>query len=119
MKHFKIAFAALFWSILWMPSMATDKIYEGANAQNFVKGASIVKINSVRNTVDFVKLSSFEKINEASGISWLTSDVLKAGQDYALRLLKTETDKTGYYHHRYEQYYKGFKVEYGVYNLHC
>lgn len=119
MNNFKIIFAALLWWVIYFPAKADDRIYTGANAQHLVKGASIVKVNSERKSIDFVKLTPAEKIQESSAVNWLTSDILRTTQDDALRYLKTETDKSGTYHHRYEQYYKGFKVEYGVYYLHC
>ena len=35
-----------------------------------------------------------------------------------LKLHKSETDPLGFKHHKYQQYYKGIKVEYGTYTVH-
>ena len=44
--------------------------------------------------------------------------VLQAKPDDELRLIKETTDKLGIFHHRYQQYYKGIKVEDAEYLIH-
>jgi len=43
---------------------------------------------------------------------------LGLGPDEQMRPLRTETDALGYTHERFQQYYKGVKVEHGVYTTH-
>lgn len=52
-----------------------------------------------------------------NGVTFLKS-VLRAKTDDDLRCIKSETDEIGYTHQKYQQYYKGIKVEGAEYLLH-
>ncbi|AHJ99600.1 M4 family metallopeptidase [Hymenobacter swuensis] len=44
---------------------------------------------------------------------------LQLATDDQLSLLKTETDELGFVHEKYQQFYKGIKVEHGTYSVHA
>ena len=60
------------------------------------------------------KTISFDQnINEYDAInSYLSKRNLSS--DHSFRLIRSTTDKMGYVHKRYQQYYKGIKVEFGT-----
>ncbi len=48
----------------------------------------------------------------------ILSSLLKMTKNEEFKQLKSETDKIGYTHEKFQQYYKGIKVENGVYIVH-
>lgn len=45
-------------------------------------------------------------------------DQLKISQDYQFLKTRSEADNIGFTHEKYQQYYQGIKVEFGIYTLH-
>ncbi len=67
--------------------------------------------------IDFARFKNFDNRKFINGNSFLIQ-TLKASLHDDFKLSKTDTDKYGITHQRYQQYYKGVKVEGGEYSLH-
>ncbi|MES2589361.1 MAG: PKD domain-containing protein, partial [Bacteroidota bacterium] len=94
------------------------QIFKDKEAKMKVDGSTLVKVNKNRNSIDYVKLSKTSRISELENLDWLTKKVLKINPDFSFQFEKKETDKKGFTHFKYNQYYKNLLVEYGVYNVH-
>ncbi|MGB8490567.1 MAG: hypothetical protein WCE64_05870 [Bacteroidales bacterium] len=75
-----------------------------------------------RNNNGIVEFAWF-KINESSdrvmsNDTIFLKSILNAKKDDSFRLIKLNEDKTGYVHKKFQQYYKGVKVEYCQYLIH-
>jgi len=90
----------------------------GQEASNKVKAAERVRYNSDRNSFDFIKLQKGSDINESNHLAWLISEVLKTDNNNFVKLKNIKSDKNGYTHYTYTQYYKGLAVEYSTYKAH-
>lgn len=66
----------------------------------------------------FVKFNTKSKAVSKSETKAVLSSLLNMTNDDAYKTLKSEKDKVGYTHERFQQYYKGIKVENGVYIAH-
>ncbi|MES2565982.1 MAG: PKD domain-containing protein [Bacteroidota bacterium] len=97
----------------------SQKILKGIDAEMLVSGSEQVIINEKNNSLSFVVMKSGSFIEENSHLNWLSSTVLKQNSDYQFVLYKKEKDNLGFTHYRYKQYYKGIKVEHGVYYVHA
>ncbi|MDF2453351.1 MAG: peptidase thermolysin [Bacteroidota bacterium] len=99
-------------------SAKSQKILKGIDAEMSVAGSEQVIINEKTNSLSFVVMKTGSFVEEAKHLNWLSSTVLKQNSDYQFVLYKKERDNLGFTHYRYKQYYKGIKVEHGVYYVH-
>ncbi len=97
---------------------ANAQVYYAEDASRIVKGAELIKFSEIRQTIDYIKLNSFQKISEAGHLEWLSKTVLNCNDAVSFQLTSKETDQSGYVHYRYKQYYQSVPVEYGVYYVH-
>lgn len=104
--------------LLLLSSETIAQVYSDKNASARVAGASLLKLNDKRQTIDYVKLKDAYLISEHENLQWLTNVVLKTNTATSFTLTKKETDPQGNFHYRYKQYYKTLPVEYGVYYVH-
>lgn len=93
-------------------------VYQGFDAEAYVTGAEKVVLNNKNSTLSFVVMKNGSYIEEVNHLNWLKSSVLKTNTDYQFVLYKKEKDELGYTHYRYREFYKGVKVEHGVYYVH-
>ncbi|MCB0608957.1 MAG: M4 family metallopeptidase [Lewinella sp.] len=63
----------------------------------------------------FVQLEQPQPLTQRNN---LFNAYLEMGQDDELRLERTDTDNLGFSHYRYQQYYKGVKVDGAIYTVH-
>ncbi len=66
----------------------------------------------------FVKFDTKFKSAGETDSKAVLSKVLNTAQNDKYKTFRTEQDKIGYTHERFQQYYKGIKVEHGVYIVH-
>lgn len=102
------------WAVLAHVALAQE--YYGAGASEKVKNCTIVRYNTQSTAPVFLKLQD-KAISKQEGINWL-AQALGASPDDSWTKYREEKDNIGYVHERYQQYYKGFPVEGGVYILH-
>jgi len=67
--------------------------------------------------VEFIKFDNKTKSNFKEG-SKVLQQFLTASEAITFVKLKTSTDKIGMTHEKYQEYYNGIPVEFGVYNIH-
>ncbi len=82
-------------------------------AQQTVVKIEGAKINALSNRTNLplnVSMEDSRHLTEAQFPAWLVSELVK-DQLVSFKELKTESDKLGFKHTRYEEYYKGYKVD--------
>ena len=109
----------LLTSLLFLSKFSfSQKFIQGLEAESYVKGAEKIVVNEKNNSLEFIVMKNSSLIDEADHLKWLKSTVLKINSDYDFILYKKESDALGFVHYRYKEYYKGVKVEHGVYYVH-
>lgn len=104
MKNFtKILFAAL---------LCISSVYALAQQNDTLK----IKRNT-EGEITFVRFKPDSNRSMQEAINFLKT-VLHAGPNDEFRLIKKNTDAWGFTHLKYQQYYKGIKVENGEYLIH-
>jgi Zn-dependent metalloprotease/chitodextrinase len=66
----------------------------------------------------FVKFDAKQKAASKSETKAVLSSILKMTKSDEFKTLRSEDDRLGFTHERFQQYYKGIKVENGVYIVH-
>lgn len=115
-RMYSIVSLSLFAGLSFASSSSKQqKELRGLEANALVKQSNHIIINApskVPSFVEFVAVSSKEK----------AIDLLKPSfafrNDDEFKLLKNEKDNVGGVHYQYNQYYKGVKVEDGIYTVH-
>jgi len=116
----KLIISAYLGIVLLLPFNLLSQIaYQGSDAEAYVVGSEKVVINPKNKSLAFVILKNSSYIEEKDHLNWVKTNVLKLNSDYELVLYKTEKDELGYTHYRYREFYKGIKVEHGVYYVHA
>ncbi len=82
-----------------------------------IEEASFIRPNAHSAVPLFVHLKPGVKIPGAKFPSWF-AEHMKTGAGQSLKLMRSETDKLGQVHDRYQQHYKGIPVESAVYIAH-
>ena len=91
----------------------------GIDAAKIIGDAEFIRTNIQRNTISFVKLKPNVKVSEEISNAWLNTNILRSENGMEMRLYRKDSDKIGYKHLRYFQYYKGIPVEYSMYMVHA
>jgi Zn-dependent metalloprotease/chitodextrinase len=91
----------------------------GIDAAKIIGDAEYVRTNIQRNTISFVKLRPNVKVSVEATINWLNSNVLRSESGMEMKFYRKDSDKIGYNHLRYMQFYKGVPVEYSMYIVHA
>ena len=94
-----------------------QKEYRGEEAHSIVKGSNHIIINAPSTVASFVEFKEGIALSKEQAIAALQLS-FKATSNDELRLFKTEKDKLGFIHYRYQQYYNGIEVAGGQYYLH-
>ncbi len=81
------------------------------------KGDTLDIRRNENGSIAFARFQSSESRKMSESTHFLKT-ILKAKQEDEFRLAKENTDKWGFTHHRYHQYYKGIRVENAEYLLH-
>lgn len=84
-----------------------------ANQQ--IDNVLLLDSNTVTNR--FIKLSPEDKILSTNQLVWLKK-VLNVSKGEDFELVKTESDRIGFTHYRYQQTFHGIPVENGIFNIH-
>ncbi len=114
-KHLKnVRFMRKFYNFVWAIILLSFLTID-ANAQDLVER----QVNGANGAPEFVL---FNVDHSQAYRSTQTTDVLRQylqlkKQD-EMRSAKVETDRLGMQHQKFQQYFKGIKVEYGTYNVH-
>ncbi|MFN3849999.1 MAG: M4 family metallopeptidase [Spirosomataceae bacterium] len=96
-----------------LPFLVAGLTFSFSYAQNDIKKTEKHSENDTPTFIEFNKGKKFA-INAREAIK----EALKCGSSDDFRLEKEEADELGFTHAKYRQYYKGIKVEHGVYISH-
>jgi bacillolysin len=104
--------------IVGMPIFSfAQKVHTGNEAYKLVRGAEIVRESNLSPIPSFIKFQPGKSIELDQVNDWYKSAFkLDAGMEF--RLIKSEEDKLGYVHHRFQQYYKNQPIEAGIWIAH-
>lgn len=92
--------------------------FYGREANDKVKGASVLRINPHTNQIQFVLFEEHVLVKESEALQYMKRLYkVDAGTDF--RLLRKEQDELGFTHYRYQQTVNGADVLGGVLILHC
>src|ERR1700741_59844 len=84
-----------------------------------IKGTSQIIIDEKNNSVSFVKLDEQTLVPSGDAVKWLKDNILGASEKLSeFRLLKEKSDKLGFTHARYKQFYKDIPLEDAIYIVH-
>jgi len=89
----------------------------GCDAEHLVPGAEKIWTNEVDQSIKYVKFKTPIPFVEAELTTWL-GQILNAANEDRFVLHKKETDKLGFVHYRYHQYYQDRKVRNAVFYIH-
>jgi Zn-dependent metalloprotease len=94
------------------------KVSKGTEASTKVPGSRFLVEGKFSDIPSLINMRKDEAIPEAGFKQWFKSEFnLDAGYD--LQLVRSETDQLGFTHHRYQQTYMGYPVEWAIYIAHA
>ena len=88
-------------------NISNAQIYYGADANDIIHGAKIVKTNTNEQIPEYIKFKNGSEIPFESFQEWLKKK-FKIDDNLTLQLIKTETDQLGFTHYRFKQYFNIF-----------
>ena len=100
-------------SLLWGGLFCSQEVF--SQQQDRIKE----KLEDANGAPTFIKFKTNEKENfRPDQARQVLSTYLNLSAEDELKPVKQETDKEGFMHQYFAQYYKGIRVEYGSYNVH-
>jgi len=90
-----------------------QKEFTGYEAEQIIDGASQVYIDQQTGAPGFVRFNEDERIRFTDFPLWFKK-IYQAGDDFSIQLMRTETDRLGFTHYRYQEYYNGYPVNAGI-----
>ncbi|HLP13353.1 MAG TPA: M4 family metallopeptidase [Flavobacteriales bacterium] len=110
--------AALFGAmLLGTTANAQTTVTVGAAAGKILPGTDMIRSSQFSNLPSYIRFSAGNEINQGEWTAWIGSK-LNLGRQHSFTLLRTETDKLGHKHYRYQQTYNGVPVTNGVWLVH-
>lgn len=98
-------------------NLSAQSLLTGKMAEKVLSSASVVRYTKRANAPAFIQLKPQEQVAYADFNSWVRT-ALKMGPLDGLQLVKTETDRLGMVHYRYQQTFNGIPVEWATYIVH-
>jgi Zn-dependent metalloprotease len=118
MKTFCLRLVAIIIISCLSINISYSQIYSGQEAAAIIKESTLIKYNSQRNSIDYIRIDPAYDINESLVFKWLSENVARSDNNNSLQLERRDVDKNKFSHIKYKQYYKGIPVEYGIYKAH-
>lgn len=110
--------ATLCGSLLFpLSSHAQQEIMQGATASKFLTGTDLVRMDSKSGNPSYLRFQKGKELAYANWQSWLMKN-LKISDKNNFTLLRTEKDKLGHTHYRYQQTFNGIPLEHGIWIVH-
>ncbi len=81
-----------------------------AQQSDQIKGLTIEANSTVTGLPIKVSLDASMQLGDGQFANWMSKEMVKS-DEASFSPLKTEYDQLGFKHHRYQQYYKGYKIE--------
>lgn len=93
------------------------QIYQAESAHARIQKSQLIRLQSETGEIDFVQMGPEAGIRTKDQKKWL-KESLKAEKNHDFSLLRQQNDQNGYVHFRYQQTYKGIKIEGAHYKVH-
>ena len=94
-----------------------SQTFYGKEAQAVLPGAGMVVKDQMLKIPTLIKFAEGAEIRFSEWESWFKNH-FKISPDFGLQLLRTESDKLGFTHYRYQQTYKGFPIYSNIFIIH-
>ncbi|MFH2141364.1 MAG: M4 family metallopeptidase [Bacteroidota bacterium] len=108
---------ALFLILVFSISVSFSQIFSGSEADEIIQGTELLKFNKYSDIPEYIKFRRGKEIGYSEIFNWL-NDFYKHESNIDYVLINQQTDKLGYVHYRYRQYYKGYPIEFTMLNVH-
>ncbi|HNW70774.1 MAG TPA: M4 family metallopeptidase [Bacteroidales bacterium] len=95
-----------------------SQTYTGKEARSVLPGAAMVVKDQQFSIPTFFTFSEGSEISFSEWETWFKNH-FKISPDFGLQLLRTENDKLGFTHYRYQQTYKGFPIYSNIFIIHA
>jgi Zn-dependent metalloprotease len=103
--------------ILFVSTRLAAQVLTGAEAEKRIRGSEAVLPGEVSSVPKYVKFKAADAFSVSEFPMW-ASTVLRMSKENSFKLLNTTSDKIGFTHYRYQQYYNNIPVEGTMYILH-
>jgi len=94
-----------------------QQVFTGPQADQILEGSKVIRYSEKSKAPTFISFGERSSVTSNDALLTLRK-ALNMGMDETLLPYRTESDKLGYTHKRYQQYYKNIKVEMGEYLTH-
>jgi len=94
-----------------------SQTFYGKEAQSILPGTGMVVKDQLLDIPTFIKFAEGSEIRFSEWEAWFKNH-FKISSDFGLQLLRSENDKLGFTHYRYQQTYKGFPVYSNMFIIH-
>ncbi len=71
------------------------------------------------NTYQLIKFNSSQKLRASNSQGILKNHLAKGNADYEFKMIGVDADEIGFTYQKFQEFYKGIKVEFGVEKLHA
>ncbi len=102
--------------ILVTSSLFSQTFY-GKDAYSIVPGSEMVIKDPSLDIPTFIRFSSNSKLTNEESLNWL-KDFFKISSDFDFVLIRSEKDKLGMVHQRFQQTYKGYPIHSNIFIIH-
>jgi Zn-dependent metalloprotease len=103
--------------LLIISTVLFSQVYEGRNAEKYVKGSMIVRFSGNTENPTYIKLNEASQPNYYDMLTWLAA-TFNIGGNSGFVLLNKETDDIGFEHFRYQQTYNNVPIREAVFLIH-
>jgi len=98
-------------------SAQAQRIFSGAEAEDLISGAEIVRESNFSTLPSYIKFRKSKQIDLDDLTKWMSSH-FKFDPNFEFILLRIDTDILGHVHYRYQQTYNGKPVEDAIWIAH-
>lgn len=86
--------------------------YSAVGQQQFnnIKGLNVEANSATTGLPVKVSFNEFLHLEDHQFVNWMSEEMVKS-DEVSFSVFKTEYDQLGFKHHRYQQYYRGYKIE--------
>ncbi len=100
-----------------LSSTAICQIIEQADADKVVKGSKLIRLDEHSKHIKYIKLAENYLKAKPIETEWL-SKTLRTSKKHSFKVIKSETDREGFNHTKYQVFYNNVPVEGLVYSTH-
>ena len=113
----KFSTTTLLLLLFFCTNILVSQVYYGSEAQKFVPGTEMIKIESETMAPTYLKFAAGNEIDQENLFVWMRSS-FGLTQNNEFNEISRLTDQTGYTHIRYQQSFNGIPVLDGIIIIH-